>query len=94
MSKLPKEDLNQRVENLFQQIKDQHKSEKYKIVTQFQNEGIIINDPQEFQKGWICSEFIRILRGGTFEVFDLTQKEKDEIELKYIKKIVAEFTNK
>ena len=93
MSKLPKEYLNPKVENLFQKIKAQHKPIKYKIVTQFQNEGIMINDPHEFQKGWICAEFIITLRMVTFQFFDLTQKEKDEIELKYIKKILAEFTN-
>jgi len=93
MTKLPKEYLPERIEHVYQLTKEQHKSLKFKLSTQFQKEGIIISDPNEFHKGWACAQFIATLRMATFPFFpDLTEKEKEEIEMKYLKKLMVDLT--
>ena len=93
MDKLPKEYFPERVERLYQKTKEELESYKFKLATQFQKEGIIISDPNEFHKGWACAQFILTLRMATYTFFpDLTEKEKEEMEMKYLKKLIADLT--
>ena len=94
MSKLPKEYLPEKIKNLYKKTIEQYESLKFQQVTQFQEEGIIISDPNEFHKGWTCAQFTGTLRMAIFPFFNLTNEEQEQIEMEYIKKLIADLTSK
>jgi len=94
LSKFPKEYLPERIKKLYKTTIEQYESLKFQQATQFQKEGIIISDPNEFHKGWTCAQFTGTLRMAIFPFFDLTDKEQEQIEMEYLKKLIADLTSK